>query len=590
MCGLAGIISEDINFDFNQIEKFDKYLKRRGPDDKGLFRIDNCTFIHRRLSIIDTSPNGRQPFFDESGTIMCICNGEIYNYQKLRKELLSKGHHLKSLSDNEILVHLYEEYGESFIDYIEGEFAIALWDSMRKKLLIYRDRFGVKPIYYLSDSKTFYFSSDFTSLAAEFLSNKKIDIEALNQFINFRYVPAPATLFQDIRKIPGGHYIKIENRSIKLLKYYSLVYRTKKINKDDAILQIRKKVSEAIKSRLMSDVPLGVFLSGGVDSSIIVRVMHDLGLRNMKTYSIGFKDEKNAISNEFEFSDTVAKQFSTDHKKIVMSEEDFYDSLDEWIEIMGEPIGVPSSIPLFWLSKIASKEVKVILHGQGADENFGGYEWYQTMHKMFNYNKVPAQFLIYYAGIQESEKNKLLTTNFKRVNASLKKVTEIFQSYKNLGQQDNLSAICHIAFHFGLPEVGLKEVDAVTMNFGLEARIPYLNYDLVEFGCTLPENLKIKSNNEKYILKEAFKNSLPRKIINRKKLWFPVPVATWYKGKLGKMIRDIVLDKRSLERGIFNMDQLRKFLNQEENSSDDCAHNRTFRFLVLELWLRRFLD
>lgn len=589
MCGIAGIISEDINFDFNQIEKFDKYLKRRGPDDKGLFKIANCTFLHRRLSIIDKSAKGRQPFFDESGRIMCICNGEIYNYQKLRKALVTKGHHLKSLSDNEILVHLYEEYGENFINYIEGEFAIAIWDSIRKKLLIYRDRFGVKPIYYLSDSKTFYFSSDFTSLAAEFLSNKKIDIEALNQFINFRYVPAPATLFQDIRKIPGGHYIKVENRSIKLLKYYSLVYKTKKINEDDAIRQVRKKTIEAIESRLMSDVPLGVFLSGGVDSSIIVSVMHDLGLRNIKTYSIGFKDEKNEISNEFEFSDAVAKQFNTDHKKIVMSEEDFYDSFDEWIEVMGEPIGVPSSIPLFWLSRIASKEVKVILHGQGADENFGGYEWYQTMQKVFNYKEVPTQFLTYYAGIQELEKNRLLTTNFKRVNVSLKKVTEIFQSYKNLGQQDNLSAMCYIIFHLGLPEVGLKEVDAVTMNFGLEARVPYLNYDLVELACTLPEDLKIKSNNEKYILKEAFKNSLPEAIINRKKLGFPVPIATWYKAKLGTMIRDIVLDKRSLERGIFNRDELRKFLNQEESSSD-CSHNKTFRFLVLELWLRRFLD
>lgn len=241
---------------------------------------------------------------------------------------------------------------------------------MKKKLLIYRDRFGVKPIYYLFNSKTFYFSSDFTSLATEFLSSKKIDIEALNQFINFRYVPAPATLFQDIRKVPSGHYIKIENKSVKLLKYYSLVYRIKKINEDSAILQVREKTFEAIKSRLMSDVPLGVFLSGGLDSSIIVSVMHDLGLKHTKTYSIGFKAEKNEISNEFEFSDTVAKLFNTDHKKIIMSEEDFYNSLDEWVETMREPLGVPSSIPLFWLSKIASKEVKVILHGQGADENF----------------------------------------------------------------------------------------------------------------------------------------------------------------------------------------------------------------------------
>lgn len=589
MCGIAGIVSENINFDFTQIEKFDKYLKHRGPDDKGLFKMGSCVFLHRRLSIIDLSPKGRQPFFNESNTIMSICNGEIYNYLKLRQKLLSKGHHLKSFSDNEIVVHLYEEYGENFIDYVEGEFAIAILDNPKRKLLLYRDRFGVKPIYYLFDSKAFYFSSDFTSLAKEFLSNKTIDVEALNHFIIFRYVPAPATLFQNIKKIPDGHYLRLENKSIKLLKYYFLIYRTKKINEADAIRQLREKIFEAIQSRLISDVPLGVFLSGGLDSSIIVSVMHNLGLKNIKTYSIGFKNEKNEISNEFKFSDIIAKQFKTNHRKIIISEEDFYNSFDEWLEAMGEPVGAPAALPWFLLSKIASKEVKVILNGQGGDENFGGYGWYKTMHKVFNYKKAPEQFLAYYSGIQESEKNRLLTRNFKRTDISLRKVREIFRSFKNLGQRDNLSAICYLDFHLGLPEVGLKEVDAATMNFGLEARVPYLNYGLVEFCCTLPEDLKIKSNNEKYILKETFKNSLPKEIINRKKLGFPVPVATWCKAKLGKMIKDIVLSKCSLKRGIFNEKELRRFLNQGEKSSD-CSHNKTFRFLILELWLRKFLD
>jgi asparagine synthase (glutamine-hydrolysing) len=317
--------------------------------------------------------------------------------------------------------------------------------------------------------------------------------------------------------------------------------------------------------------------------------MHDLGIRKIKTYSIGFQNEKNETSNEFYFSDIIAKKFKTDHRKIVMSEDDFYDSLDEWIEAMGEPIGAPAAVSLFWLSRIASREVKVILNGQGADENFGGYEWYKIMRKMFDFDHAPSQFLEYYAGIKEFEKNRLLNDSFRRYDVSLRKVKEVYKSYVNSGQRDGLSATCHLDFHFGLPEVGLKEVDAVSMHFGLESRVPYLDCDLVNFCCMLPENLKIRALNEKYILKKANRKKLPEEILGRKKLGFPVPVATWYQAKMGKMIKETLLSKHSLARGIFNEEELRKFLYQEERSSD-CSRNKTFRFFVLELWMRRFMD
>lgn len=519
---------------------------------------------------------------------MCIGNGEIYNYLLLRNNLIKRGHKFKSNSDNEIIIHMYEEYGEKFIDYIEGEFAIAIYDSIKKQTFLYRDRFGVKPFYYIIDSETLYFSSDFTSLAKEFLPNKDLDIEALNNFIVFRYVPAPNTLFKHIKKIPSGHYLKYSHNNIQVKKYFSLTYDIQTYSEEKAIEKVRENVITAVKSRLISDVPLGVFLSGGLDSALVVAIMNKLGIKNIKTFSIGFLEQKE-ISNEFIFSDIIAKKFNTDHTKIIMSENDFYQSINEWIKAMGEPIGAPAAIPLFCLSKIASKTVKVILNGQGSDELFGGYSWYKDMSRKIKKGHIHEQFIQYYAGIQEEEKNRLISSKLVRKNSAITKAREIFKNYINNGQNDSLSQICYMDFQFGLPEVGLKEVGAVTMYYGLEARVPFLSYDLVQLACQLNQNFKIKSGVEKYILKQAFKDILPKEIIERQKLGFPVPVATWSKYKLGAMIKNIVLSKKSLSRNIFNAKELKSFIYQEEKSSD-CSHNKTFRFLILELWFREFLD
>lgn len=588
MCGIAGILSYKNNFDFDQVEKFDKYLDHRGPDDKGKFQMDNCIFFHRRLSIIDISSNGKQPFFNEDGTMMCIGNGEIYNYILLRNDLIEKGHIFKSSSDNEIIIHMYEEYGEKFIDRIEGEFAIAIYDSVKEQVFLYRDRFGVKPLYYIIDSKTLYFSSDFASLAKEFLPDKDLDIDALNNYIVFRYVPAPNTLFKHIKKIPSGHYLKYSRSNTQVKKYFSLTYDIQTYGEEKAIKEVRKNVINAVKSRLISDVPLGVFLSGGLDSAIVVAIMNKLGLKDIKTFSIGFSEQKE-VSNEFIFSDMIAKKFNTDHTKIIMSENNFYNSINEWIKAMGEPIGAPAAIPLFYLSEIASKTVKVILNGQGSDELFGGYGWYYDMFKKIKKGNVHKQFIQYYAGIQEEEKNRLISSKLLKKNSANKKVHEVFKSYINKGQNDSLSQVCYLDSQFGLPEVGLKEVDAVTMYYGLEARVPFLSYDLVQLTCQLNQNFKIRSEVEKYILKQAFKDILPKEIIERQKLGFPVPVATWSKYKLGSIIKDVVLSKKSLSRNIFNVKELKSFIYREEKSSD-CSHNKTFRFLILELWFREFLD
>jgi len=588
MCGIAGIVSTNPAFDFSRIEAFEAYLQNRGPDDKGSFQLSNCVFLHKRLSILDLSPNGKQPFLNETKTVMAVCNGEVYNYAPLRDFLLSKKHHFVSRSDSEIVVHLYEEYGERFIEHIEGEYAIALWDSKKGELFLYMDRWGVKPLYYSQIGDTFCFSSDFTSLVKEFLPRKTIDIDALNQYIVFRYVPAPDTLFEDVKKVPGGWYVKVKNNVVELNKYFALEYDITPTFEENAVGRVREQTIKAVQSRLMSDVPLGVFLSGGIDSAIVVDAMHQLGIKNIRTYAIGFKNEQNDIANEFEYSSSVAKHFGTDHTEIVMTENDFYESLDEWIEAMGEPVGAPAAIPLLWLSRIVARDIKVVLNGQGSDEVFGGYGWYKDMLRTFNTENVPQQFLRHYAGIQEEEKNALLTNGFVRPHVALEKVTTAFNAYKNSGVSDQLSAVCHLDFQFGLSGVGLKEVDAVTMYNSLEARVPFLTHDLVKLGATIPEGLKINEGVEKYVLKQAFKDTLPEKVINRTKLGFPVPVAAWSKKGLGKLTREYVLGKKSLQRGLLNKEMLETLIEVE--SSSDCSRNKTFRFLVLELWLRKFLD
>jgi asparagine synthase (glutamine-hydrolysing) len=588
MCGIAGIVSTNTNFDFSRINAFEVYLQNRGPDDTGSFQLNNCAFLHKRLSILDLSPNGKQPFFNETKTVMGVCNGEVYNYLPLRDFLIAKKHRFVSNSDSEVVVHLYEEYGEKFIEHIEGEYAIAIWDDKKGELFLYMDRWGVKPLYFSQTADTFCFSSDFTSLVREFLVRKNLDIDALNQYIVFRYVPAPNTLFEDIKKVPGGHYVKIKDNVAELIKYFSLEYNITPTFEANAVDRVREQTVKAIQSRLMSDVPLGVFLSGGIDSAIVVAAMHQLGINNIKTYAIGFKNEQDDIANEFEYSSSVAKHFKTDHAEIVMTENDFYESLDEWIDAMGEPVGAPAAIPLLWLSKIVSRDIKVVLNGQGSDEVFGGYGWYKRMLLSFDDENIPQQFLKHYAGIQEEEKNALLTNGFVRPHVSLDKVTEAFNAYKNSGVSDNLSAVCYLDFQFGLSGVGLKEVDAVTMYHSLEARVPFLTHDLVKLGATIPQHLKINGNTEKYVLKQAFKDILPEKVINRTKLGFPVPVAAWSKKELGKLTREYVLGKKSLQRGLINKNMLKTLIDSENSS--DCAQNKTFRFLVLELWLRKFLD
>ena len=590
MCGLAGVVCRARNDGAEALARLRPYLRRRGPDDEGLRKIGGCTFLHARLAINDLSVNARQPFVSEDGAIMAMCNGEIYNYSALRQLVLANGHQLHSHSDNEVIVHLYQDHGPEFIHLLEGEFAIAIWDNRKQLLFLARDRFGVKPLYYLEQEGNFYFSSDFASLACEILSDKTLSREALNLYLVFRYVPAPLTLFQAIKKVSPGHYLLIGPNSTRDVTYWQLAPNPARFDVEQAVVDIRDAVLSAVESRLMSDVPVGVFLSGGLDSAVIVAAMKELGRECVRTFSIGFSDEANDPGNEFPFSDAVAAAFHTDHTRIVTTEESVYSDFQQWIEAMGEPIGAPAAIPLFQLARRAAGDVKVVLNGQGADEMFGGYGWYQAMLRRYGELPTHSLFLACYAGVQESEKNHLLSPGWKLPRIAEESVESVLRRLDpSIVREQPLDAVTFLDSHFGLPEIGLKEVDAATMFFGLEARVPFLAAPLVSLAAGLPHGMKICGGEEKFTLRRAFEHLLPSSVARRQKLGFPVPVAAWYRGQLGSLTRSLLLSRRALERGIFDESKLHDLLLADELSSD-CSRNRTFRFLVLELWLRKFID
>ena len=634
MCGICGKISVNGNMSEELIRKMCGALTHRGPDDEGVYlnnKINGQTphaeigLGHRRLSIIDLSPAGHQPMANEDKTVWIVLNGEIYNYSELKGALKAKGHIFRSNTDTEVILHLYEEKGADCVKDLRGMFAFAVWDEKEEKLLLARDRLGKKPVFYSFKGGGLTFASELNALLQDAGISREVDIGSVDDFLGYGYIPAPFTIFNDVKKLPPAHVLIWQKGEIKIERYWRLDYSEKlNLKEEEYCERVLDLLKESVRIRLVSDVPLGAFLSGGIDSSVIVAMMAQVMDRPVKTFSIGFEDKS---FDETGFARIIFKKFNTEHREFIVKP-NALEVLPELIRHFGEPYGDTSAVPTYYLSKMTRRYVTVALNGDGGDESFAGYERYAAMkmaeqHKFLsslsgrllgkiiknipestnkkdNINRLkrfvnsagmPAKDR--YARIMSifSEEHKAcLYSDFLKKESSHKgRPDAIRQEYENLAIKDIVDSVMSVDLATYMPGDLLPKVDIASMSNSLECRSPFLDHKFLEFSAKIPSNLKIKGLATKYILKKSLKNILPDSILKREKMGFGVPVAGWFKNELKGYAYDILLSGRAAGRGYFDKDKIKSILDSHASGK---ANNgaKIWCLLNLELWHRIFTD
>ncbi len=627
MCGISGKLyfNDRGEVDEGLIKKMNAKLAHRGPDDQGVFVAGPVGLGHSRLSIIDLSGAGHQPMPNTDQTIWITYNGEIYNFLELKKLLENKGYKFRSKTDTEVIIYLYQEYGEECLKYLRGMFAFAIWDNDKKQLFLARDRLGKKPLkYYLDPHKKFLiFASELKALFEdpEINSKKEIDYQAIDEYLTYSYVPHPKTGFKNIYKLEPAHYLIIkQDGSISKNRYWQLDFSKKLFMPESEWKeQVISKLKESVKMRLMSDVPLGAHLSGGVDSSLIVALMSQETKNPVKTFSIGFKEND---YNELPFARQVSERYKTEHYEFsIDSNMPLLDILPKLVYQYEEPYADASSLPTWYLSEITGKHIGVALNGDGGDENFAGYNrynagilfsklrplpfkdqlkslnkfLYQNTHKkvfqksyklLDSYNK---NFLDFYLRIIDyfgrEEKEFVYTREFsERVSDSRwQSFISLFYDEARSKNFDLLDKMLYIDINAGLPGDLLVKVDIASMAHGLEIRSPFLDHEFMELTAKMPSDLKLRDQNKKYILKQIAYDYLPKGVIDRRKHGFEVPLEHWFRGSLYNYIREELLDSRFISYG-FRREGIEKLLSDHKNFHDDYS-KYLWALLMLKKWL-----
>lgn len=626
MCGIHGILDRrgEPLPDTDLHRLMGDATVHRGPDDEGSYRNREVLIGMRRLSIIDVA-GGHQPIANEDGTLQMVCNGEIYNFRELRARLLELGHKFRTSSDSEVIVHLYEEYGDEFVKHLDGMYGFALWDSRRRRLLLGRDRLGIKPLYYHLDDARVIFASEIKAILSVPGVSPELDPAALTEYLSLGYVPAPLSMFRGIRKLPPASLMVCESGRCDIRRYWQLPDSVDDdTSEGEWIERVRHAMEAAVESQMVSDVPLGAFLSGGIDSSSIVAWMSRKSDQPVKTYSIGFQGSTgSAYYNELPFARQVAEQFGTDHHEILV-QPDVATLLPKLIWHMDEPIADAAFITTYLVSEFARKSVTVILSGVGGDELFGGYRRYLGEHYRSYYNKVPgwvrANVLTPLARRMPSDRHSPLL-NLSRyarsfILANEQSFEERYRSYIEVFDGADLSGLLvapklpdHSAFDRAtagasgdalrrlmsidletqLPDDLLLLTDKMSMATSLECRVPLLDQRLVELSAQMPSQLKIRGRELKYVLKEALAGILPDEILYRKKRGFGAPMGAWLKHELAPMLRTILSQETIERRGIFRWEQVAETISAHEaNRADRTDH--LMGLLNLELWCRIYLD
>ena len=615
MCGIAGIISEHRRVDAETIHRMCETMVHRGPDDEGIFVDANSGVGMRRLSIIDVA-GGQQPVFNEDRSIWTVFNGEIYNFRELRKELENKGHRFRSNSDTETIVHLYEEHGADCVHKLRGMFAFAIYDRPRRKLLIARDRLGIKPLHYAVHGGELLFASEIKAILAVAPELREINQRALLQYFYFGYIPDPLTAFAAIRQLPPGHILEFENGNMQLKQYWDLpAYGTySPRSQDECLEELEHRLEEAVRLHLVAEVPLGAMLSGGVDSSTMVVLMTRANTSPVKTFSIGFQ---HADFNEADHARRVAQRFGTEHHELIL-EADIVDTVDTLSKTLEEPFGDSSMLPTYYVSRLARQHVTVVLTGDGGDEAFAGYERYAIhLHRRARYqfpgwagrtyreyihswvpNELPGKSLAYSMSLPWNERYAegislqpfqrqfgLLTSDFVESSGGipLKEVRDLLQSAP---AKDPLSRALYLDTKTYLPGDILTKVDRMSMLNSLEARVPLLDHEFIEWVTSLASDWKMRNGSTKYIFRKlAERIGVPREVLDRKKQGFSLPLVHWMRNELKETILSVLTEPQTLQRGYLNEAGIKRLLNEHFQGRRDHSA-RIWRFLMFELWYR----
>jgi len=619
MCGIAGIVDQraDARVDEATIHTMCQAIVHRGPDDEGIF-VKGCSGLGmRRLSVIDLS-GGHQPVFNEDRTVWVVFNGEIYNFPQLRRELEGHGHRFYTNSDTEVIVHLYEDHGADCVQKLRGMFAFALYDETRRRLLIARDRLGKKPVHYALVNKRLLFGSEIKAILAVAPELAEVNPDALLQYFYFGYIPDPVTAFARIQKLPPGCLLEFENGDLEIRKYWDLPqYGTHSpATEEECLQQVEHRLEEAVRIRLIADVPLGAMLSGGTDSSTVVALMARNSSAPVKTFAIGFRQ---ADFNEAPFARMVAEKFGTDHRELIL-EPNVIETVETLTQSLEEPFGDSSMLPTYYISCLARKHVTVALSGDGGDEAFAGYEryrihlqeqsygwippwagrWYREQVHSRIPRDVPGRSLAYSISLPWQDRYtegvsfqpfqrqlELLSDDFVGQSEPLK----MFRAFlDNAPATDPLSRVLYLDSKTYLPGDILTKVDRMSMLTSLEVRVPMLDHIFLEWVTGLAPKWKMKGRNQKYILKKlAERVGVPREVLYRRKQGFALPLVHWTRHELKDLILTVMLEPRTLQRGYFNPQGVRRLLDEHFTERRDHS-GRIWRLLMFELWHRNFLE
>lgn len=628
MCGICGKIHTNPHQppDGQLIRAMCRALSHRGPDDEGISLSPPIALGHRRLSILDLSPAGRQPMANEDGSLHIVLNGEIYNYRELRTELEASGHRFSSHTDTEVVLHLYEEHGTECLHRLRGMFAFALWDSRSRTLFLARDRLGKKPLFYSISDRWLVFASELRALLCDPAVPRDIDPVAVHYYLTYQYIPSPATIFTSVKKLPPAHYAVYRNGRLTVHRYWSVSYSNKVAfsRMEDYRAYFLDTFREAIRIRLRSDVPLGAFLSGGIDSSVIVALMSSMLDRPVKTFSIGFPEEE---YDERAYARMVAQRYATEHHEYIVTP-DIKDILPKLVSHYGEPFADSSVVPTYYLARMTRQQVTVALSGDGGDECFAGYPRYpdtvrgaQLQHwarrlglpvvqhvlerllgqrqegvagkleraiRLFS-GDVPQWYIRKISQFAAHEKQRLYTKAFAEQVARHDPLDYLATLYGAADGPTVLDRLLQVDLLSYLPEDLLVKVDVASMAHGLEVRCPFLDHEVVACAAAFPASLKLKGRETKYFLKTTFASLVPQEIVNRPKMGFGVPIDRWLRQELYPLACDVLLDTTAQERGYFNGAAVRQLLDEHHKGSRNHCF-RIWNLLWLELWHRIFID